>query len=239
MPISREFAFEEIEDTDLFGLRPLWMDNADASTGRGVAHDMLEHFATRESALESEFQALGALYLLRYECGAQPAWGGTIAQAMANIISPVLVEACQLDFLALPRVKSVRKLEMLPVEAITKAVDLAFERMHKVLAQRDYTDEAGDARPVEDVVACRERVIAWILFGYRKAVRRYAETDPYWVGGQLFASIAKQVDALLRCELLVPGARVRVSAPPAVGRTVTVRVRQPGMRTWVNADRFH
>jgi hypothetical protein len=117
-------------------------------------------------------------------------------------------------------------------------VDLAFEKMHRTLSHRYVAEDDEDSRPAADVVACRERIIAWMLFGYRKAVRRYRDTDPYWVGGRLFDDIAKGVDALLRSDGLEPGSRVRVSAHPAVGRGVTIHVRQPGTRAWMSADRF-
>jgi hypothetical protein len=59
------FSCAEHEDYGIKGWRPDWFPGADPVVGMGVAHDCLEHRASKTGPLNEEMMALGAMMFIR------------------------------------------------------------------------------------------------------------------------------------------------------------------------------
>lgn len=203
MPIVRDFTYEEDHETGSDGLKPSWFDNANPTSGQGVAHDMLEHFANQSDPIAGELQAIGAVMALRWENGEV---SGSDVTAMAYSISQCLTDLCWQN-LSEPAPARSRRLsddysyaDDVIVAAVVKAWDLALA-------------ELADHGGVEDVLTptVRVSVLAHVRRGYRKAQRRYAHADLYTVGICFFKQVQARVDKLLSNGMLALGDKVRVS----------------------------
>ncbi|MNR71263.1 hypothetical protein D3C71_18780 [compost metagenome] len=238
MPITREFSYETWQDTGTIGLKPLWFDNADPTDGRGVAHDLLEHFRTQTSVLEGESEAIGSLLYLRIASGAY--WEqnphGTDATRIVCAEVQTMVRGAVHDRLRLPLPIPSRRLEDEDIEqAITEGVNRAFSDVHALMEECGL-DDPEDMAPYTES-ATRLAFIAWLRRGYRRAKRRYAGCDAYTLGTYLFKRIDESVNRLLRSELLYEGARVRVSVCPRRA-DVSIKVLDPDYDRWVDAELF-
>lgn len=216
MPIVRDFVYETSEDTGLTGLKPLWFPNADPTYGTGVAHDTLEHFKSETSILEGESEAIGSFVLLRLlnPARADSRSVDDKAQALCNDVREMLRGAGAESF-ALPRAIATRALADRKVDSIiVEGVRLAFRgesAQESLMEEADISAEQAQELLTEQAEA---GFIAWIRRGYRRALKRYGDTDYHTVGSHLFDAIAKRVDKVLSSEHLWPNARVRLSVDP-------------------------
>lgn len=216
MPIVRDFLYETSDENGLTGLKPLWFPNADPTFGDGVAHDTLEHFKSETSILEGESEAIGSFVLLRLlnPARADTRSVGNKEQALCNDVREMLRGAGAESF-ALPRAIATRPLADRKADSIiVEGVRLAFRgesAQESLMEEADISAERAQELLTEQAEA---GFIAWIRRGYRRALKRYGDTDYYTVGSDLFDAIAKRVDKVLASGHLWSGARVRLSVDP-------------------------
>lgn len=235
MAISRQFEYGEWEATGSMGLRPLWFDGADPTDGRGVAHDMLEHFKEAASPSEGECMATGAFLLLRLQNGQVREYEGS-PPAMAGDLLSILMDIAEHGY-SLPRTLRSKPLADDDAESrLQRAVAHAFDSLGTELTSRGGTEEFV-LQQLQELTAARPAVVDWVRRGYRKAQRRYRNMDLFSIGEYLFRNIGKLVDKLVRSEILWPGAKVRVSADPR-RMHVWAKVWEPESRRWLDADLY-
>jgi hypothetical protein len=224
MAIIRDFTYEPHRDSNFVGLKPAWFDNADPTTGRGVAHDMLEHFRTQVGPVEGEMEAFGAFLAIRLEQGALVTTHRTDVVILADDVCSVLVDLFELD-LPVPSPKASRRLPDIYADAdttITLAVARGMRQARSELAARG-TEESTYGAIL--TAALEATLVAWIRQGYRRALKRYEQVDLYRLGNTFFKQIEKCLDALLRSEFLAIGDQVRVALDP---RNWDIRVKVNG-----------
>lgn len=232
MPVTREFVFET---RDIAGLCPWGMANADPGSGRTVAHDILEHFSFAGDPVQNELLALGALYLLRFESGAQlTSTTRSLAELLATSVFEVLSDLMNDHSLQPPRSRRVPNRQALPEHVVTQAVDLAYQRLDEA-AEREADEWCEPRRAL--LHTHKAAVTAWVLAGYQQATLRYRNTDVYTVGSTVFDDIARQSQALIDSGLLSEGDRVRVSVDAQQG-AVNLRVNPLGSARWLPSRHF-
>lgn len=213
MAIVREFTYEQAEDDNFIGLKPNWFDNADPTTGRGAAHDMLEHFRTQVGPVEGEMEALGAFVAIRMEQGAVPVIVRTDVEILADDIRSVLVDMVE-ERLQIPSRKTSRRLHDTYEWAdstIQSAVSLGMRRAKDELESMGVEQCTYSPVLTEEL---QETLLAWVRQGYRRALKRYAGVDLYRLGNSFFKQIEKCLDALTRSETLDVGDTVRIALHP-------------------------
>jgi len=231
MPITREFIYD---DLDTQGLCPAGMENGDPGSGRTVAHDILEHFSFEGDPVENELQALGALFLLRFESGAQLVDASEpLANLLARNVLDVLREMLDNEDLRLPRRRRVHARDCLPESCVHLAVGQALAAMDDAATHYPEWSEARRQALHEHKAALAD----WLLVGYQRAVQRFGHADVYTLGTTLFQDIAVKADRLMGSGLLSSGDRVRISVD-FHQLTVNLRVRSPGHTRWTNAEQF-
>ena len=213
MAIVRDFTYARADGDNFKGLKPGWFENADPTTGRGAAHDMLEHFFSQKGPAEGELAAFGAFLAIRLEQGSLDLSIRTDAQVLASDIVSVLADILDLE-LALPTVKRSRALDdvyMAADDTIDAALTLAFAE-----ARNEWDGQGVEPSSYEHLLtpAMRATYQAWIRDGYRRALRRYDGVDLYGLGNKFFKKVEKTLDALLRCGDLSEGDKIRVSLHP-------------------------
>lgn len=216
MPITRNFIFEEDDDTGVLGLRPTWLKVANPTTA--VAHDMLEHFPPNDlDAVEDEFLALGALFALRIENGSFSRHD-TAAGQLANVVFGVLVD-CRREDRDFP---SYFKTNRLPDEfqwaentiqlAVPRALEMARRELQAIYDSGEYDDEDEVERSLlGDEALLAKTLISFLRTGYRKTYRRYQNADLYSVSNDLFKEVDKVSKFLSECEYLAEGDEVQIS----------------------------
>lgn len=222
MPITREFVFAD------GGLMPVDMLNADPGTGRLVAHDILEHFSHKGDPVENELMAIGALYLLRLESGAQRAdYSIPLQTLLARNIIDVLQDLMEDEALAAPRRRRVHDRDELPLAVVQAAVEEAFVMLD---SESRRSPDWSQERKAE-LLAHKKSFSDWVLAGYQKATARYANSDAYTVASTLFDDIARTADAVIDSSALSEGDRVRISVD-FHHFSVNCRLRHQGYNRW-------
>lgn len=235
MPIIRDFTYCIGQFSDGYGLLPFGMDNADPGTGRTVAHDVLEHLDFSGDPLENELQALGALFLLRYESGAQrPAYSIPLSTMLARNIVGALQEYLRCPAMQPPRRRRVLGRSDLPQSVMDEAVTEAFDLLQETSRFYEFWDSA-EYKAVLNFD--RQAIADWLLVGYQRATRRYAQSDTCSVGSLLFDRLARAADDLLATGLLQPGDTVRVRVDPRYFQ-VQLKVRPCGASRWHAAENY-
>lgn len=213
MAIVRDFTYARADGDSFKGLKPTWFENADPTTGRGAAHDMLEHFLSQKGPVEGELAAFGAFLAIRLEQGGLNTGERTEVQVLASDISSVLADILDLE-LPLPAIKGSRALDDVYEWAdstIDAALTLAF-----VEARSEWASQGTEPSSYEHLLTpvMRATYQAWMRNGYRRALRRYEGVDLYGLGNRFFKQVQKTLDELLRCDNLSEGDEIRVSLHP-------------------------
>lgn len=214
MAIVRDFIYSTDDNLGLDGLRPAWFENADPTNGRGVAHDMLEHFKHQVGPIEGELEALGSAMALRWEH--EPSSTSSAEEIMARDICTVICDMAQSGH-RVPAPKNSKKLSdcfSYADDAIVSGVKQGMEDARKELLHDEPDDDFLKLLTVE----LQTTMIAWIRQGYRKAVKRYDGVDLYTLGTHFFKKVTTKIDSLLSSENLHLGDRVRVSLYPQSDR---------------------
>lgn len=229
MPITRDFIYQRDVERDFFGFKPTWFDNADPTSGRGVAHDMLEHFRHQAGPVEGELEAFGAFLAIRLEQGAIYAIGSrSPTDVLAEDVRGLLVDMADLG-LPVPAPKTSRRLNELHVWADDTLVDAVRRGMD--LARREWASRREQGQQAPDAGqlltdTLQATLVAWIRQGYRRALRRYDRLDLYQLGNAFFSKIGNKLEQLLDSEFLTEGDRIRISLHP---RTARIGVRVNGI----------
>lgn len=223
MPITREFIFEDN------GLIPAEMENADPGSGRTVAHDILEHFCFQGDPVENELLALGALYLLRLESGAQRTnYELSLATLLARNVMDVLRDLMENEDLQPPRRRRVVGRAELPCDVVLPAVGQAFAGLDQAM----FDEPSWSAERKQQLVAHKAGFEDWLLAGYKRAVQRFAQSDAFTVGSHLFEEVARKTDELLtNAYMLQHGDHVRISVDLRTFE-VNLRMRNTGHSRW-------
>ena len=236
MAITRDFKYCEWEAAGTMGMLPTWFDGADPTSGRGVAHDMLEHFKAPSTPVEGEAMAIGSFLLLRIETGAidssrssLPPLAGDLEAVLTDIVTEGHV---------LPRDRASRPLDDYPESVVQEAVLNVYGRLEEIVAERIDEGPEEVQRWIDVLAATRSAMVSWIRKGYRKAVRRFKDADTHTVGVYLFKKVETLVDKLISAETLWPNAKVRISVYPK-RQLVFARVFNPDDNRWVDADYFY
>lgn len=231
MAITREFKYREWEGVGVMGLIPTWFEGADPTDGRGVAHDLLEHFKGDETPTEGELLALGSFLLLRGETGVvqsayRPLMGGDLQAVMVEMVE---------NHYPVPRLFLTRALPEFAEGMLQDALDHAYQDVETELKERLSEEVAKEH--IEQLRAARPAFTSWVRRGYRKAQTRYKGCDTFTVGEYLFSRVQKLVDSLVRSGHLWPEAKVRISADPRRMNT-WARVWDPDSCRWVDGELF-
>lgn len=213
MAIVRDFTYARADGDSFKGLKPVWFENADPTTGQGVAHDMLEHFLSQKGPVEGELAAFGAFLAIRLEQGSLDLVFRSEAQVLASDIVSVLADILDLE-LALPALKRSRALDD-SYEAADNTIDAALT-LAFAEARSDWATQGTEPSSYEHLLtpAMRATYQAWIRDGYRRALKRYDGVDLYRLGNRFFKEVQKTLDALLHCGSLSEGDKIRVSLHP-------------------------
>jgi hypothetical protein len=213
MAINRSFIYARADEDNFVGFKPAWFDNADPTTGRGVAHDMLEHFLAQKGPAEGELAAFGAFVAIRLEQGSLTGNPRTPEDVLAADIASVLKDILDLD-LPVPAPKTSRPLDDVYVSAdelINEALTRAF-----TMSRNEWAACGTEPSSYEHLLTAsmRSTYQAWMRDGYRRALKRYDGIDMYGLGGRFFRKIEKTLDTLLGSGYLLEGDQVRVSLHP-------------------------
>lgn len=240
MAITREFRVQEDENSGYVGFKPMWFDNATPGRGEVCAHDILEHFRRQTSPLEGEAEAIGACIFLRVEPGVLGPTGGakTVSAEVGGMLRDFLYSEGALQ---LPTTKASRPLESSWVERFL--VDAVKQGIAE--AWREYTydtqgmdeDRLAELRQAVLAPAVADAFVYWIRRGYRRAARRYHDSDACTVGGYLFDRIGKSLDDLLNRVEDIPGLQVRVSVQPRYAK-FNVKVREDFRESWRDVEDY-
>lgn len=193
--IKVKFAWREDEQLGGFGWIPVDQPNFNASTGRGVAHDTMEHFDLTDGSVKGELLAFGSILYTRGEGG----WfwrqfNPNIAWHMGSSLVSVFRDAFHNgERIEVPKCH-VKPLDSCMEDEIQPAID---ECMKQLLSEFRHDEYRPDAAWYASV---RKAMRGWIRRGYRKAVRRYHNADA-WRLTELYGDIARKVDLIGECEV--------------------------------------
>jgi hypothetical protein len=213
MAIIRNFTYARSDGDNFKGLQPAWFANADPTTGRGAAHDMLEHFLGQKGPVEGELAAFGAFVAIRLEQGSMGNQERSEVQILASDIVSVLTDILELE-LPVPAPKISRPLDETYEWAdstIDAALTLAFADVRKEWAYQGTEDSSFEHLLTPTMRATYQ---AWMRDGYRRALRRYEGVDLYGLGNKFFKKIQRTLDGLLNSGSLSEGDEIRVSLHP-------------------------
>lgn len=182
------FVCEMHEDYGHLGWRLRGVPNFDPLTGMAVAHDILEHFPGDRGSIEDEFQALGAMWLVRGETGYDTR--GTEA-AYRNLAS---------DYGELFRHSLNRGALIVTSEPrCAEEVETAFLRAQQLARRELLRHEFPERKYRSDVRSFVRDSVPWMRRGYRRAQERYSGLSTMRIL-DMFRKIEKQADALLKDE---------------------------------------
>lgn len=213
MAIVRDFTYACAEDDNFKGFKPKWFDNADPTTGRGVAHDMIEHFFGQKGPVEGELSAFGAFVAIRLEQGCLEFGTRTEVQVLASDIMSVLQDMLE-DDLPVPAHRVSRPLDNVYEWAdstIDAALTLAFANVRAEWEARGVAESTYSHLLTP---ALRGTYQAWMRDGYRRALKRYDGVDLYGLGNRFFKKIESTLNKLLNSGHLSEGDEIRVSLHP-------------------------
>lgn len=205
----RKFRFKYKEDQDYGGMGwiPTWMKGANTVTGRGAAHDILEHHPTMPLGAECEFHALGALFWGRGETG----WFSQYTMFPVN-------EVIARDHISiLQRVAEGEETLLKPPRTRKLSEDLygdADEALHEMIrkgiqmSKKEWEDMTEYKMPIPNDAA--DRILGWMRMGYRYAARRFG-SNHQWEMSHLFELISREVDKIEKREELWPDDELVVS----------------------------
>lgn len=205
----RKFKFKYKEDQDYGGMGwiPTWMKGANTVTGRGAAHDILEHHPTMPLGAECEFHALGALFWGRGEAGwfsqyTMSPVDEVIARDHISILERVAYE--QETLVKPPRTHKLS--EDLYGDADESLREIIRRGMQLTKKEWDYQNDVKMPIPYD----ADERILGWMRMGYRYAARRFG-AHHQWEMSHLFELISKEVDKIGKHEDLSPDDELVVS----------------------------
>ena len=226
MAIVRNFVYE-MDDNGLEGLRPDWFANASPTSGRGVAHDMMEHFSSQAGPVEGELDALGAALALRWEQGANRSLSST-EDIMARDVCSVILDMVRED-LQVPAPKRSQKIDdELTDDTLVEGVKRGFQ-----MAKEEFRFDEEDAARGEALLTTElfSTLVSWLRRGYRRALKRYEAYDLHFVGNEFFSAVTKEIDRLISGSLLDYGDEVRISLEPGLN-TIGLRVNGNCAYSW-------
>lgn len=195
--IKRTFIVEEHEEYGSVGFRPSWVPNADPLGGMAVAHDILEHFPGDDGGVECELMALGAAMWIRGKGGwwhdayhADPAYH--ISGDFEELYRHVRWENFSLRDSGRTRPLNDEEAE----DWCQRAATMGLRSVHENEGYGDLGEEEESHLSVFCSEQTRQRVVGWLRRGYRKAARRYRNSDSYSLC-QIFRTIQKTADKWL------------------------------------------
>lgn len=216
-----------VDNPDIYGLKPLWLDPADPMDGIGCAHDMIEHGPSDKGGCDGEFIALGSSWRIRGANGwylsgrnmsAEKLYGGTVASVLFDLA---------VDHAVPGHPGATRPLEEHDEDSISTIIDEA------ILIMMSHDEDDRVNLPESEI---RARITGFLRRGIRLADRRYRSVNIDMVENT-FNVIGRKVDAVLGHfnKLGRPeGLNVSVSANVAMG-CAFVRVLGPG-NSWINEE---
>jgi hypothetical protein len=183
--ITTKFAWLEDQMTGEMGWIPKSNPGFNATSGFGLAHDVMEHFRNDVHGLDAEMRAFGAMIFVRWEGGWQPYRGVNMHSPAYNIASGIFVFlqniACEQDTITTP--PKTNRLHEDVEEILDEAISKSFKDY------LNYEDcNTDDTLWIRDAL---EHMRGWMRIGYRKAVKRYKDLDVYEATA-LFNEIERQ-----------------------------------------------
>jgi hypothetical protein len=191
---SVKFEWKEDEEFGGEGWIPTRFPNFNASSGLGVAHDTLEHFANDDESLAAEMRALGAMIYLRGEGGyfvnrnsrtPEANIGADIAHFLEELSNGDHSDYG--DFPTPPRTCSLN-------DNANEMLEVGLKEGKKVFIIEMAFQDDSERYSNHDVDLWLDKMRGWMRIGYRKAVKRYHHNCPYETA-YLFERIQKEVDA--------------------------------------------
>lgn len=229
MAFFRDFVFEYDETHERYGLRPLWMPGATPATGALCAHDLFEHVSTKvENAYADELQALGAMFLLRYESGAVflPVEAGGLSQSIVLALQETISDMLNRQGAPLPSPTKSSNHSNSLLDVFRRSVAAAFAGFNTSRLEPEQLED------FEYLLTLKDSMAAYLLRGYLKARRRFRGVDHYTLGTTGFALVEEEVNKLLREEALPLGCQVRVSMQMRRRLSVSLRYRANEWSKW-------
>lgn len=191
--IHRIFEWREDQELGEYGWIQKGQPTFNSSTGRMIAHDVMEHTTPKYDHIAEEAMALGALIRVRHEAGAigRSAYGFYTApeESIGLKIERLLESVCYGD---------VRITNPKPLTALRGNNRDAEEFIGDSIAAgiKQFAEERADEQ-AECQFTLRspdiQRIWVWMRHGYRNALRRYAGNEA-WRLNAVFNSIAHEVD---------------------------------------------
>jgi hypothetical protein len=179
------FDWREDKEFGHYGWIMTGMPDFNASTGLGIAHDTLEHFANGDGSLTDEMMAFGAMMYIRGEGGyfdALPNNNNVPHLQLGGDICRFLQDERRgsIHIRKPPRTYSIGEMDSEIQLSIKEGVRLA----NSELDDGDTPFSTGEVT---------DRMIGWMRIGYRKAERRYCNAAPIYLA-HLFTEIRDTVD---------------------------------------------
>ncbi|MDY7537572.1 hypothetical protein QN372_00265 [Undibacterium sp. RTI2.1] len=161
--------------------------NFNASSGRGVAHDTLEHFKDGDGSLADEMMAFGAMLHIRGESGwfaSLPTRDNRLDKQMGFDIARFLQElrSGNVDLRKPPRTYRLKDADL-----ESDLFNIIKEGVKEANQGRDNDAEIFQPGLVTD------KMIHWMRVGYRKALKRFKGNKPHDIA-YCFDTIANRVD---------------------------------------------
>lgn len=185
--IQTVFEWRGDRNTGEYGWIQKGFPNFNASDGRMVAHDTLEHFAGGDGSLTDEMLAFGAIMFVRGESGWFYQEGGIYdpAQSCALDISEFLHDVAWGN----SHLKTAPRTCRLDDNTIENYIQDAVHGGLRI-ALNEYPEKCGQMRQSDALI---KSMIGWMRIGYRKAVKRFYDNPAYQVA-DCFNEIRKKVD---------------------------------------------
>lgn len=207
--LRRRFKSAVWTDVGTFGFEPTWFANSNPTTGRGVAHDMMEHICHGPDHTSDEIAAFGALWHLRLDSGWYPRNGGRFdRQGLAMELGSVLRDGYYGDdwgdrsgwpmadpFQWDPKTTKPMECEYLEEALLTASIE-ACRMGQEDIYQGEDEAKAEEVRVEFVQFDVQNRILGWLRHGYRVAERRYEKIGVDHASW-LFDLITDNVDKLL------------------------------------------
>ncbi len=207
--ITRKLVYREDSEHGISG----WFlkdapSSFNASNGRMIAHDILEHFADTTEHVHDECQALGAYILTRldteyyYEKFSIYQPYEALASELASLLRGIMEDYAHLK--EPPRTYRISTKHGDHEETLIKASQKAL-----ILWREECDEEYQDPNIAKRYL---NQMIAWMRIGYRRALRRYAEVPLFRIS-ETFDLITKRIDQIDTYDL-IEGQEMILSVSP-------------------------
>lgn len=196
--IVRKFEVRENQEYGGLGFAPSWIPDSDPYAGMAVPHDILEHMPNEKfGAVEGEFMALGAMYLIRGETG----WFNrkdlyknnetAIALNMSSDIPDIMYRVLD-GTQTFKRPSKTNRLDDYIEDDFKQIIKFG---MREIAYREDYEHTTRNIIGKLKSMNVEESMLGWMRKGYRSAVKRYKGYHAFDLS-YLFTDIMEKVEKI-------------------------------------------